>query len=89
MDTAWLVAQRVVFNIPLLQQEQDTKLATLFAPKKDPPPVILSNSSWEELPTREERETRGEKNFNSIDQSSAQENIPVPSEQTKCYYLPS
>ena len=72
----------------MLQREQDTKLATLFALKKDPPLIISSNSSWEELMTREERETRGEKNFNSVDQSSAQGNMPVPNEQQNAIIFP-
>ena len=81
VDAARSATRRVVFGVPLSQRERDTELTTLFAPKEDPPLIISSNGSREELTTREEGETRGEKNSDSTNQSLAQENMPTPSKQ--------
>ena len=68
VNTALSAARRVALGVPLSQRERDTELAVIFAPKKDPPSIILSNGSGEELQPREKGRT-------------SEEDMPTSSEQ--------
>ena len=70
VNTALSAARRVAFRVPLSQRERDIELAAIFAPKEDPPPIILSNSSGEELQPREGGQTSKEDMPTSNEQQS-------------------
>ena len=66
INTAWIAARRIVFGVPLSQREQDIELAELFTPKEDPPPIISSISSGEDLQAKEEGPSSEERNSGAL-----------------------